>query len=109
MMFRLYDGKLLRRLKAAVKARTRRSSRKSASGKWWKVDGGSGGKWIWLAWLLANLARTVSRKPGNGKLWNIDLLNSMSLAFFGLALWRARRLAPLFTVGAKGRWFAVFP
>jgi len=109
MMFRLYDGKLLRRLKAAEKARTHRSPRKSARGKWWKAGGGSGCRWIWLVWLLANLARIVPRKPGIGNLWNINLLNSMSLAFFGPALSRARKLAALLTVGVERRVLSFYP
>jgi hypothetical protein len=106
MMVRLYDAKLLRRLKSAVKARTRRSGRKGAKGRWWKVGGG-GGKWLWLVWLLANVARIIAGKPGSTETWKIGLLGSMSLAFTGLSLSRAIKMAELLTVGAERRvlWF----
>ena len=105
MMVRLYDWKFFRRLKSAAKARTRRSGRKSSRGRWWKAGGG-GGKWLWLVWLLANLARIVAGKAGS-EYWKISLLGSMSLAFAGLSLSRARKMAELLTVGVERRvlWF----
>ncbi len=104
-MVRLYDGKLLRRLRSAAKARARRSGRKSSRGRWWKAGGG-GGKWLWLVWLLANLARIVAGKAGS-EYWKTSLLGGMSLAFAGLSLSRARKMAELLTVGVERRvlWF----
>lgn len=105
MITRLHDGKLLRRLKSAAKARTRRSGRKSSRGRWWKAGGG-GGKWLWLVWLLANVARIFAGKGGS-EYWKISLLGGMSLAFAGLSLSRARKLAELLTVSSERRvlWF----
>src|SRR5215469_6282872 len=107
MIVRLYDWGLARRLKSAAKARARRTGRKSARGRWWRVGGGGGGKWLWLVWLLANLARIPAGKAGSADAWSINLLGSMSLAFAGLSLSRARKMAELLTVGAERRvlWF----
>ena len=100
-MVRLYDPGLLQRLKSAAKARTQRSGRKNARGKWWKASGG-GGKWLWLSWLLANVVRIIG-KPGNAGTWTLDLLASMSLAFAGLSLSRARKMSELLTLGPERR------
>jgi hypothetical protein len=63
-----------------------------------------------LVWLLVNAARILGSRA-SAETWNIDLLASMSLAFAGLSLSHARKMAELLTVGRDRTvlWFYPLP
>lgn len=100
MKVRLYDRKLVGKLKRAAKERVRREGRKSAKGKWWKRQGGSASKWWWVL-ILLNAARAGVASGAKGGAIPTVWLCCASLVFAGVALSQARKLWGKLTVESE--------